>query len=381
MLTRWNRSSQSSRPWTSSTAGPSGSCGATTTASRSTPAIPSRSCGRLPRPRRRSSTWWRSAPRATAERRSSSRTLSVGPRRRCRCSSAAACASVADARRARARQVSRASSSAPPRSGEIPLREFVAALGERLVVAIDVAGGIVRTAGWLESSELTTRGGARALHRGRRAPRRLHRDRPRRHPRRPRPRPAARGRGRSSAARSSQQAASATRRTSTPCAGSASTASSSAARGSTERSRSSSASCCAAVCPAASRYRESHASPRSSTEPNPTAVAHGRRLGRDACGRRGVRPCVRGEGREAVPDPVLVDGADPALCEAGAGVPRTIQRPGDRQPARLCLRQAQARPDRRLQGPCGGLGMRCRRRRHHLRQTADRASRRPGDGA
>ncbi len=40
--------------------------------------------------------------------------------------------------------------------GSIPLREFVAALGERLVVAVDVADGIVRTAGWLESSGLTT---------------------------------------------------------------------------------------------------------------------------------------------------------------------------------------------------------------------------------
>ena len=41
--------------------------------------------------------------------------------------------------------------------GDVPLREFVAALDEQLVVSIDVAGGIVRTAGWLESSELTTR--------------------------------------------------------------------------------------------------------------------------------------------------------------------------------------------------------------------------------
>ena len=41
--------------------------------------------------------------------------------------------------------------------GEVPLREFVAALDEQLVVSIDVASGIVRTAGWLESSELTTR--------------------------------------------------------------------------------------------------------------------------------------------------------------------------------------------------------------------------------
>jgi phosphoribosylformimino-5-aminoimidazole carboxamide ribotide isomerase len=40
--------------------------------------------------------------------------------------------------------------------GETPLRAFVDAIGDRLAVAIDVADGIVRTAGWLESSELTT---------------------------------------------------------------------------------------------------------------------------------------------------------------------------------------------------------------------------------
>jgi len=40
--------------------------------------------------------------------------------------------------------------------GETPLQAFVAAIGDRLAVAIDVAGGIVRTAGWLESSELST---------------------------------------------------------------------------------------------------------------------------------------------------------------------------------------------------------------------------------
>jgi len=40
--------------------------------------------------------------------------------------------------------------------GPIPLEEFVAALGDRLVVAVDVADGIVRTAGWRDSSELTT---------------------------------------------------------------------------------------------------------------------------------------------------------------------------------------------------------------------------------
>jgi phosphoribosylformimino-5-aminoimidazole carboxamide ribotide isomerase len=40
--------------------------------------------------------------------------------------------------------------------GQIPLREFVDALDARLVVSVDVAGGIVRTAGWLESAGLTT---------------------------------------------------------------------------------------------------------------------------------------------------------------------------------------------------------------------------------
>ena len=40
--------------------------------------------------------------------------------------------------------------------GPIPLEDFVAALGDRLAVAIDVADGVVRTAGWLESAELST---------------------------------------------------------------------------------------------------------------------------------------------------------------------------------------------------------------------------------
>ncbi len=43
--------------------------------------------------------------------------------------------------------------------GPTPLREFVS---DRVAVAIDVAGGIVRTNGWLESTDLTT---ARALER------------------------------------------------------------------------------------------------------------------------------------------------------------------------------------------------------------------------
>ena len=46
--------------------------------------------------------------------------------------------------------------------GETPLREFVDALGDGLAVAVDVAGGVVRTAGWRESSQLTT---AQALER------------------------------------------------------------------------------------------------------------------------------------------------------------------------------------------------------------------------
>ena len=40
--------------------------------------------------------------------------------------------------------------------GPLPLEEFVGALGDRLVVAVDVADGVVRTAGWLQSSRLGT---------------------------------------------------------------------------------------------------------------------------------------------------------------------------------------------------------------------------------
>lgn len=40
--------------------------------------------------------------------------------------------------------------------GPIPLEDFVAALGERLVVAVDVADGAVRTEGWLGDSGLMT---------------------------------------------------------------------------------------------------------------------------------------------------------------------------------------------------------------------------------
>lgn len=40
--------------------------------------------------------------------------------------------------------------------GETPLCAFVDAIGSKLAVAIDVADGIVRTAGWLESSGLAT---------------------------------------------------------------------------------------------------------------------------------------------------------------------------------------------------------------------------------
>jgi phosphoribosylformimino-5-aminoimidazole carboxamide ribotide isomerase len=46
--------------------------------------------------------------------------------------------------------------------GATPLREFVDAIGDRLAVAVDVSDGIVRTAGWRESSALTTE---EALHR------------------------------------------------------------------------------------------------------------------------------------------------------------------------------------------------------------------------
>jgi phosphoribosylformimino-5-aminoimidazole carboxamide ribotide isomerase len=40
--------------------------------------------------------------------------------------------------------------------GRIPLEDFVSALDDRLVVAVDVADGVVRTNGWLGSSSLST---------------------------------------------------------------------------------------------------------------------------------------------------------------------------------------------------------------------------------
>jgi phosphoribosylformimino-5-aminoimidazole carboxamide ribotide isomerase len=40
--------------------------------------------------------------------------------------------------------------------GPLPLENFVDALGDRLAIAIDVAAGIARTAGWLESAQLST---------------------------------------------------------------------------------------------------------------------------------------------------------------------------------------------------------------------------------
>jgi phosphoribosylformimino-5-aminoimidazole carboxamide ribotide isomerase len=40
--------------------------------------------------------------------------------------------------------------------GPLPLDDSVAALGDRLAIAIDVAEGVVRTAGWLESTQLST---------------------------------------------------------------------------------------------------------------------------------------------------------------------------------------------------------------------------------
>jgi phosphoribosylformimino-5-aminoimidazole carboxamide ribotide isomerase len=43
--------------------------------------------------------------------------------------------------------------------GPIPLADFVAALGDRVVVAVDVAEGTVRTAGWLADSGLSPEDG------------------------------------------------------------------------------------------------------------------------------------------------------------------------------------------------------------------------------
>ena len=85
--------------------------------------------------------------------------------------------SVADAEALVARR-RRAASSSAPRRGRCST-SFVAALGERLVVALDVRDGVVRTRGWTEE-RLDARRGDRPLRRGRRLAAPLHGDRARR---------------------------------------------------------------------------------------------------------------------------------------------------------------------------------------------------------
>ena len=95
------------------------------------------------------------------------------------------------------------------------------------------------------------------------------------------------------------------------------------------------------------------------------------RLGGDDRRRARARARLRGRGREAVPHPVLVDGADAPLREAGRLVRGPLQRPRDREPARLSLREPEARADRRLPRAEGRV-----RDRRHVRQAADRPARR-----
>jgi phosphoribosylformimino-5-aminoimidazole carboxamide ribotide isomerase len=63
--------------------------------------------------------------------------------------------SVADAEALRAAGVARVLVGTAA-FGPIPLEDFVSALDDRLVVAVDVADGVVRTDGWLGSSSLST---------------------------------------------------------------------------------------------------------------------------------------------------------------------------------------------------------------------------------
>ena len=116
---------------------------------------------------------------------------------------------------------------------------------------------------------------------------------------------------------------------------------------------------------------------REGVEPDAAAVAQRRRLGRDDRPRRRVRARVRGRGRQAVPDPLLVDGADAPLREAGRLVRGQLQRPRDRESARVPVQRSEARSDRRLQDTPEGGAMRRRRRRHDVREATDRPAGRP----
>ena len=138
-------------------------------------------------------------------------------------------------------------------------------------------------------------------------------------------------------------------------------------------------------------------SSRSPDQPRPGAVEERPRL--DAFDRRrgGRRPRGESGGRQPVPGPVRLDGADAPLRAARGRLPRRSFGPRRRQPLHLPLPRPEARRDRRLRRtreddpgvrrgrhvrqanrrPAGGGRLGAKRRRVHRRPAARRALRRP----
>ena len=116
--------------------------------------------------------------------------------------------------------------------------------------------------------------------------------------------------------------------------------------------------------------------PRRPAHPRPAArLARHDRLGGDDRRRDRDRARDQGVGREPVPDPVLVDGADAPLRPARERLRGALLRPRAREPLHLPLPRPEAGRDRRLRDAARRAA--ALRRRRHLRQAADRPARRP----
>ena len=111
-----------------------------------------------------------------------------------------------------------------------------------------------------------------------------------------------------------------------------------------------------ASCPAPSRARPAFAQPGRPADPRP--ARHGWRVTIDwivtIVGADRDRAARQGVGRQPVPDPVVVDGADAALRPPASRLRGALLRPGAREPVHLPLPRPAARRDHRLQDAAGG---------------------------
>ena len=116
--------------------------------------------------------------------------------------------------------------------------------------------------------------------------------------------------------------------------------------------------------------------PRRPADSRPAArLARHHRLGGDDRRRDRDRARDQGVGRQPVPDPVLVDGADAPLRAARERLRGALLRPRAREPLHLPLPRPEAGRDRRLRDAARRAA--ALRRRRDVRQAADRPARRP----